>query len=156
MFSNFNGIHESIDTIVLVASGLQMSIPFLSFAIVQGGVGSFDNISQNTASIDNKSGFKPDFNQLHQEGATQVQRADGSMIKTFADGNSSISSGAGINTSSGARAVSMESAKNASLNEGITKGLSAIKSDEQHYQERQAAGENLNFDTTTEEGKTTM
>ena len=199
-FSNFNSIHESIDTIVLVASGLQMSIPFLSFAIVQGGVGgfvqlansiqgasagaasvasgevtsgnrSFDNISKDTASIGNKSGFKTDFNQLHQEGATQVQRADGSMMKTFADGQSSISSGAGINTSSGTRAVNMEAATNSSLNEGITKGLSAIKSDEQHYQEnqsaaistatdrishlaqRQAAGESLNFDTTTEEGE---
>ena len=199
-FTNFNGIHESIDTIVLVASGLQFCIPFLSFAIVQGGVGSFvhlassiqgasagaasvasgevtsgnrsfDNISQDTASIGNKSGFKTDFNQLHQEGATQVQRADGSMMKTFADGDSSISSGAGINTSSGTRAVSMETAKNASLNEGITKGLSAIKSDEQHYQEsqsagistttdrvshlaqKQAAGENLNFDTSTEDGR---
>lgn len=199
-FTNFNGIHESIDTIVLVASSLQFCIPFLSFAIVQGGVGSFvhlassiqgasagaasvasgevtsgnrsfDNISQDTASIGNKSGFKTDFNQLHQEGATQVQRADGSMMKTFADGDSSISSGAGINTSSGTRAVSMETAKNASLNEGITKGLSAIKSDEQHYQEsqsagistttdrvshlaqKQAAGENLNFDTSTEDGR---
>ncbi len=199
-FSNFNGIHESIDTIVLVASGLQMSIPFLSFAIVQGGVGSFvhlansiqgasagaasmasgevtsgnrsfDNINQNTASIGNKSGFKTDFNQLHQEGATQVQRSDGSTMKTFADGQSSISSGSGINTSSGTRAVNMEAATNSSLSEGVTKGLSAIKSDEQHYQEnqsaaistatdrishlaqRQAAGESLNFDSTTEEGK---
>lgn len=199
-FSNFNSSHEAIDTIVLVASGLQMSIPFLSFAIVQGGVSSFvhlastiqgasagsasiaagevtsgnrgfDNISRDTQSIGNKSGFKTDFNQLHQEGATQVQRADGSTVKTFADGSSSVNSGAGINTSSGARSLFMEDAKNTSLHEGINKSLSAMRSDEQHYQEsetsaistatdrvahlaqRLAAGESLNIDNTTEEGK---
>ncbi len=199
-FTNYAAIHESIDTIILVASGLQMSIPFLSFAIVQGGVGSFihlastiqgaslgaassassevttgnrsfDNISQNTASIGNKSGFKTDFNQLHQEGATQVQREDGSIVRTSSDGGVSVASGSGINASSGTRVLSIESAKNASLNEHITKSLSAINSDEQHYKnnqssgisaaidrishlaQRQAAGKNINFDTTTEEGR---
>ena len=199
-FANFNQVHESVDTIVLVASGLQMSIPFLSFAIVQGGVGSFvhlastlqsasssaagtasqeitsgnrsfDNISKDTASIGNKSGFKTDFNQLHQEGATQIQGADGSMIKTFADGASSVASGAGVNKSSGSRAVFMEEGINTSLHEGASKSLSAMKSDEQHYQQsqssaistttdrvahlaqRQAAGKSINIDQTTEEGK---
>ena len=161
-FTNFNGIHESIDTIVLVASGLQMSIPFLSFAIVQGGVGSFvnlassiqgasagaasvasgevttgnrsfDNISQNTASIGNKSGFKTDFNQLHQEGATQVQRADGSMIKTFADGNSSISSGAGQNLSSGSRRFTTSRGEQTAAHENMSNLLSSAKSDDQSY-----------------------
>ena len=199
-FANFNQTHEAVDIIVLVASGLQMSIPFLSFAIVQGGVGSFvhlastlqsastsaagtasqeattgnrsfDNISKDTASIGNKSGFKTDFNQLHQEGATQIQGADGSIMKTFADGTSSIASGAGINTSSGTRALFMEEGINTSMHEGASKSLSAMKSDEQHYQQsqssaistttdrvahlaqRQAAGKSINLDQTTEEGK---
>ena len=199
-FANFNQVHESVDTIVLVASGLQMSIPFLSFAIVQGGVGSFvhlastlqsasssaagtasqeitsgnrsfDNISKDTASIGNKSGFKTDFNQLHQEGATQIQGADGSMLRNFADGTSSITSGSGVNKSSGSRALFMEEGINTSLHEGASKSLSAMKSDEQHYQQsqssaistttdrvahlaqRQAAGKSINIDQTTEEGK---
>ena len=199
-FANFNQVHESVDTIVLVASGLQMSIPFLSFAIVQGGVGSFvhlastlqsasssaagtasqeattgnrsfDNISKDTASIGNKSGFKTDFNQLHQEGATQIQGADGSMHRSFADGTSSITSGSGVNKSSGSRALFMEEGLNTSLHEGASKSLSAMKSDEQHYQQsqssaistatdrvahlaqRQAAGKSINLDQTTEEGK---
>lgn len=185
---------------MLVASGLQMSIPFLSFALVQGGVGSFvhlasslqsasssaagtasheatsgnrnfDNINKDTANIGNKSGFKTDFNQMYQEGATQIQGADGSVMKTFADGTSSIASGTGINTSSGTRAVFMEEGVNTSLQEGLTNSLSSLKSDEQHYQESQssainkatdrvahlaqklAAGESVNIDTTTEEGK---
>ena len=139
-----------------------MSIPFLSFAIVQGGVGSFvhlassiqgasagaasvasgevttgnrsfDNISQNTASIGNKLGFKTDFNQLHQEGATQVQRADGSMIKTFADGNSSISSGAGQNLSSGSRRFTTSRGEQTAAHENMSNLLSSAKSDDQSY-----------------------
>ena len=56
--ASFNSGHDAIDTIVLVASGLQLSIPFLSYAIVQGGVGSFIHLasniqgaSQNAASV---------------------------------------------------------------------------------------------------------
>lgn len=199
-FANFNQAHDSVDTVVLVASGLQMAIPFLSFAIVQGGVGgfvhlastlqgasvsaavtasgevtagnrSFDNISRDTASISNKSGFKTDFNQLDQEGAMQIQGADGSVLRSFADGSSSIASGAGINLSSGTRSLMMENAKSTNLSEGYTQGLSAIQGLEQHYQQsktaaistatdrishlaqRQAAGETLNIDATTEEAR---
>jgi len=199
-FANFGQVHEAVDTIVLVASGLQMSIPFLSFAIVQGGVGSFvhlastiqggsssaaatasneettgnrstDNISRDTANIGNKSGFKTDFNQLHQEGAKQIQGADGSILKNFADGTSSISSGSGVNKSSGARALVMEDGTHASKQEGYSKSLSSLKGQEQHYQQskssaissttdrvshlaqKQSAGESVSIDNTTEEGR---
>ncbi len=177
-----------------------MSIPFLSYAIVQGGVDgfihlagniqgasnsaasiaagevtsgnrSFDNISQDTASIGNKSGFKTDFNPSYQEGATQVQTPDGSILRTFANGSSSMSSGAGVNLSSGSRSLMLESGKASNLTEGYTQGLSAIKGLEQHFQQaetstipntsdlvahlaqKQAAGENLNLDTSTDEGR---
>jgi len=199
-FTNFNSGHDAVDTIVLVASGLQMSIPALSYAIVQGGVDgfihlasniqgasnsaasiaagevtsgnrSFDNITQDTASIGNKSGFKTDFNQLYQEGATQVQTADGSILRTFANGQSGVSSGAGVNLSSGSRSLMLESGKASNLTEAYTQGLSAIKGLEQHFQDaktstikdttdlvshlaqKQAAGENLNLDTSTDEGR---
>jgi len=199
-FTNFNSGHDAVDTIVLVASGLQMAIPALSYAIVQGGVDgfihlasniqgasnsaasiaagevtsgnrSFDNITQDTASIGNKSGFKTDFNQLYQEGATQVQTADGSILRTFANGQSGVSSGAGVNLSSGSRSLMLESGKASNLTEAYTQGLSAIKGLEQHFQDaktstikdttdlvshlaqKQAAGENLNLDTSTDEGR---
>ena len=199
-YANFNSAYDGLDTIVLVASGLQMSIPFLSYAIVQGGVDgfihlasniqgasnsaaslaagevtsgnrSFDNISQNTASIGNKSGFKTDFNQSYQEGATQVQTPDGSILRTFANATNSMSSGAGVNLSSGSRSLMLESGKASNLTEGYSQGLSAIKGLEQHFQDaktstirntsdlvahlaqRQAAGENLNLDTSTDEGR---
>jgi conjugal transfer mating pair stabilization protein TraG len=197
---SFNSGHDAIDTIVLVASGLQLSIPFLSYAIVQGGVASFvhlasniqgasqnaasvaagevttgnrsfDNINQDNMSLANKSGFKTDFNQSHQEGAMQVQRADGSILKSFADGSNAITSGAGINLSSGSRGLFMENAKQSSLSEGYQGSLMSMQGMEQHYNQsktaaissttdrvshlaqKQAAGETLNFDTSTEEGK---
>lgn len=199
-FTNFNSGHDAVDTIVLVASGLQMAIPALSYAIVQGGVDgfihlasniqgasnsaasiaagevtsgnrSFDNITQDTASIGNKSGFKTDFNQLYQEGATQVQTADGSILRTFTNGQSGMSSGAGVNLSSGSTSLMLESGKASNLTEAYTQGLSEIKGIEQHFQQaetstikdttdlvshlaqKQAAGENLNLDTSTEEGR---
>lgn len=200
-YTNFDSAYESLDTIVLIASGLQgVAIPALSYAIVHGGLDgfihlanniqgasnnaasiaagevtsgnrSFDNISQDTANIGNKSGFKTDFNQSYQEGATQVQTADGSILRTFANGQSGMSSGAGVNLSSGSRSLMLESGKASNLTEAYTQGLSAIKGLEQHFQEaktstistatdrishlaqRQAAGENLSIDTSTDEGR---
>jgi len=197
---SFNSGHDAIDTIVLVASGLQLSIPFLSYAIVQGGVASFvhlasniqgasqnaastaagevttgnrsfDNINQDNMSLGNKSGFKTDFNQSHQEGAMQVQRADGSIIKSFADGSNAITSGAGVNLSSGSRGLFMENAKQSSLSEGYQGSLMSMQGMEQHYNQsktaaissttdrvshlaqKQAAGETLNFDMSSEEDR---
>lgn len=200
-YTNFDSAYESLDTIVLIASGLQgVAIPALSYAIVHGGLDgfihlanniqgasnnaasiaagevtsgnrSFDNISQDTASIGNKSGFKTDFNQSYQEGATQVQTPDGSILRTFANGSSSVSSGAGVNLSSGSTSLMLESGKASNLTEGYSQGLSAIKGLEQHFQDaktstirnttdlvahlaqKQAAGENLNLDTSTDEGR---
>jgi conjugal transfer mating pair stabilization protein TraG len=199
-FTNFNHAHEVVDTIVLVASGLQMTIPFLSFAIVQGGVGSFvhlanniqsasagaasvasnevtsgnrsfDNISQDTSSIGNKSGFKTDFNQSHQEGATQVQRADGSTMKTFADGTSGIMSGASQNLSSGARRFTMSNGEQTAAHENMSNLLSSAKSDDQNYTksvtsqmrsasnlvasiaQRESAGESFDYKSLGEKGQ---
>ena len=199
-FANFNQVHESVDTIVLVASGLQMSIPFLSFALVQGGLGSFinlagtlqsasasaagttsqevtagnrsfDNISLDTMSIGNKSGFKTDFNQIYQEGATQIQGADGSTIRTFADGTGSIASGTGINTSSGARRFSLSQGEQTAAQENISSLLSSAKSDDQNYTEsvasqmrsaaslvstlarRESAGESFDYKQLGEKGQ---
>ena len=197
---SFNSGHDAIDTIVLVASGLQLSIPFLSYAIVQDGVASFvhlasniqgasqnaasvaagevttgnrsfDNINQDNMSLGNKSGFKTDFNQSYQEGAMQVQRADGSILKSFADGSNAITSGAGVNLSSGSRGLFMENAKQSSLSEGYQGSLMSMQGMEQHYNQsktaaissttdrvshlaqKQAAGETLNFDMSSEEDR---
>ena len=161
-YGNFNQAHEAVDTIVLVASGLQMSIPFLSFAIVQGGVQSFvhlagsvqsassgaasvasnelssgsrgfDNITKGSESIDNKSGFKTDWNQSYQEGARQVQGAGGKMFRTFADGSSAINSGTGMNLSSGSRSFNLSDSQDTSLQQSLGNTLSSLQSDEKSF-----------------------
>lgn len=198
--ANFEQAHGAVDTIVLVASGLQMSIPFLSFAIVQGAVQgfihlagqvqaassgaasavsqevtsgsrSFDNISRGSESIDQKSGFKTDWNQSFQEGATQVQGASGAMFRSFADGSSAISSGNGINLSSGSRRFGLEESTQSGYQQSLTNTLSALKGEEQNYNQaksntisstadlvshiaqRESAGESFSYDKMGEQGK---
>jgi len=199
-YSVYSQAHESVDTIVALAGYLQMSIPFLSFAIVQGGVGSFvhlassiqsasqsaasmaasevtsgnrgfDNISNDNQSQHNKSGFKTDLNALHQQNATQVQGANGSIQKTFADGSSSISTGAGINQSSGTRSLSIEESAQVGLQEHLGQSTSAMRGAElgftnsrqstigktsdlvSHIAQRESAGENFSYDKMGEQGE---
>jgi len=199
-YSVYSEAHESVDTIVALAGYLQMSIPFLSFAIVQGGVGSFvhlassiqsasqsaasmaasevtsgnrgfDNISNDNQSQHNKSGFKTDLNALHQQNATQVQGANGSIQKTFADGSSSISTGAGINQSSGTRSLSIEESAQVGLQEHLGQSTSAMQGAElgftnsrqstigktsdlvSHIAQRESAGENFSYDKMGEQGE---
>ncbi len=199
-YGNFNQAYQAVDTIVLVASGLQMSIPFLSFAIVQGGVGSFihlansiqsassgaasvagnelasgsrsfDNITKGSQSIEQKSGFKTDWNQSYQEGATQVQGASGSMFRTFADGSSIISDGSGVNLSSGSRRFGLSGSIQASAQGSISSALTAASSAEQSFMDtvtsqtrsaaslitelakRESAGESFDYKELGEKGQ---
>lgn len=199
-YGNFNQAHQAVDTIVLVASGLQMSIPFLSFAIVQGGVQSFvhlagsvqsassgaaasaaqevtsgartfDNKSLGSQSIDNKSGFKTDFNQSFQEGANQVQLSSGAMQRVFADGNSAINSGSNIDMSSGSRKFGLDTSTQAGYQQSLSNTLSSLKGEEQnfnnaktatinsasdlvsHIAKRESAGEFFNYESMGEQGK---
>ena len=198
--SNFNQAHQSVDTIILVAGMLQASIPFLSFAIVQGGVGGFvhlagqisgasasaasgaahqvvsgsremDNVSMGNQSLQNNNGFKTDWNQSYMEGAKQIQGAGGSMMRSFQDGSSAITSGAGINLSSGSRSLSLEDSQQSSLSESLTNSLSDMRAAEQNYSDaktatitnardlvmdvakRESAGETFNYEQMGEQGK---
>jgi hypothetical protein len=177
-----------------------MAIPALSYAIVQGGVDgfihlasniqgasnsaasvaagevtsgnrSFDNITQDTSSIGNKSGFKTDFNQSYQEGATQVQTADGSILRTFANGQNSMSSGAGVNLSSGSRRFSLSQGEQTAAHENVSNLLSSAQADDQSYNEsvlsqrrsaanlvatlaqRESAGETFDYKQLGEKGQ---
>lgn len=198
--ANFNMAHQAIDTIVFVASSLQMSIPFLSFAIVQGGVSSFvhlagslqsasssaastasqemesgnrsfDSISLGSQSVDNKSGFKTDWNQSYMEGAQQHQTASGGIHKNFQDGSSALNTGGGINASTGGRRFSLDSSTQAGYQKSLASTLDSIKSDETNYNnakssgvnavndlvtelsQREMAGETFNYEAMGEEGK---
>lgn len=199
-YGNFNEAHQAVDTIVLVASGLQMSIPFLSFAIVQGGVQSFvhlagsvqaasssaaasaaseitsgirtfDAVSLGNQSIDQKSGFKTDWNQSFQEGAMQVQGVNGAMYRTFQDGSSAINSGINYDMSSGSRRFGLDTGVQSGYQQSLSNTLSSLQGAEQSYSNaksatiasagdlvshiarREASGEFFNYESTGEQGR---
>lgn len=116
-YASFNSAHMAVDKIVAVASGLQWSIPLLSYSIVQGAVTGFVHLasslggtSQSAASVaagelttgsrnlDNVSignmqraqqiAHKTDLNSSFATGASSYQHADGMVQTTRADGES--------------------------------------------------------------------
>ena len=113
-FSTISKIGSYTDKIVVVASGLQMAIPFLAFSIIQGGVGGFihlagtitgasqsaasqaanevvtgnkgfDNYSVGNQQLYNRSGFKTDWNESYAAGASSTQLQDGSLEMIHGD-----------------------------------------------------------------------
>jgi len=136
------------DKIVVVASGLQMAIPFLAFSIIQGGVGGFihlagtitgasqsaasqaanevvtgnkgfDNYSVGNQQLYNRSGFKTDWNESYAAGASSTQLQDGSLEKVTAGGNVLIQSGIGFTASGGSTAYKQEDSRHGQVNEGV-------------------------------------
>jgi hypothetical protein len=147
-FSTMSRIGNYTDKIVAVASGLQMSIPFLAFGIIQGGVGSFihlagnitgasqaaasqaanesttgnksfDNYSVGNKQLYNQNGFKTDWNQSYASGASSKQMMDGSMERVTGTGNTLIQSGVGFSASSGATSYKLDDSRQAQMTESI-------------------------------------
>lgn len=146
-FSTASRIGNYTDKIVAVASGLQMAIPFLSFSIIQGGVGgfihlagtitgasqsaasqaanesvtgnkSFDNYSSGNQQHYNQSGFKTDWNQSYAAGASSYQHSDGTMEKVTGGGNTLMQSGIGITASGGATSYRLDDSRQAQVMQG--------------------------------------
>jgi hypothetical protein len=147
-FSTMSRIGNYTDKIVAVASGLQMAIPFLSFSIIQGGVGgfihlagtitgasqsaasqaanesvtgnkSFDNYSVGNQQHYNQSGFKTDWNDSYAAGASSYQHTDGTMEKVTGGGNTLMQSGIGFTASGGATAYRQEDSRQAQVSQGV-------------------------------------
>ena len=146
-FSTTSRIGNYTDKIVAVASGLQIAIPFLSFSIIQGGVGgfihlagtitgasqsaasqaanesvtgnkSFDNYSAGNQQLYNQSGFKTDWNQSYASGASSYQHSDGTMEKVTGGGNTLMQSGVGITASAGATSYRLDDSRQAQVTQG--------------------------------------
>jgi hypothetical protein len=118
--ATFSRIGSIADKIVGVASVLQMSVPYLSWQVMQGSYGvlntmganlqasmnsaatatsseltsgnrSFDNVTMS-----NVSGFKTDLNSGYKADASELQQASGALMKVTAQGQSISVGGAGI------------------------------------------------------------
>ncbi|MDR0773925.1 MAG: conjugal transfer protein TraG N-terminal domain-containing protein [Rickettsia sp.] len=158
-FSSSSTITNHVDTIVTVAAGLQMVIPFLAFAIMQGGVSSLghlagsiigglqatsgsigaeiasgnrsiDNVSEGNSQHYMKSGYKTDYNMQYVEGGNSWQQADGSISRNNPDGSVIYSGGQGINTSVGITKFNLEQTAQNHVTQGIHTSESLLKSDQ--------------------------
>lgn len=163
-FSSSSTILNHVDTIVTVAAGLQMVIPFLAFAIMQSGVNSLghlagsiigglqatsgsigaeiasgnrsiDNVSEGNSQHYMKSGYKTDYNMQYVEGGNSWQQADGSIARNNPDGSVIYSGGQGINTSVGITKFNLEQTAQNHVTQGIHTSESLLKSDQRSLSE---------------------
>lgn len=161
-FTTYSEVGNYVDKIVAVAAGLQMSIPFLSFAIVQGGVGGFIHLASNITgasqsaatsaanevtsgnkSLDNvsignmqmamQSGFKTDMNQSYASGTSSYQHMDGTMEKVLGSGETIFQSGTGMTVSGGNTKFNIREAASNQLTESLSNAQSLMDSDQQSY-----------------------
>ena len=143
-FTSYSRVGDYSDKIVAVASGLQMTIPFLAFSIVQGGVSgfihlassitgastaaastaaqevttgnkSFDNYSAGNMQVAMQQGFKTDWNSSYKAGASETQLSDGTMAKWLPNGKFISMAGPGITESAGLSKISYDTQDSSQL-----------------------------------------
>jgi len=158
-FSSASTVTNHVDTIVTVAAGLQMVVPFLAFALMQGGVSglshlagsvigglqatggsvggevasgnrSIDNVSEGNVQRQMRSGYKTDYNMQYVEGVNGWQEADGSSGRLNPDGSVIYTGGQGITSSSGSVKFNLEQSRQNQVNEGIQTSESLLRSDQ--------------------------
>lgn len=161
-YASYNQSHNMIDKIVLVASGLQMTIPFLAFNIVQGGVGgfihlaqslaagnaqvssaasaevtsgnrSFDNIAQGNRQYAQQIAHKTDWNSSYASGSSSNVLSDGSREVVHQNGDVSVMSGAGINKSTGSNKFDLQQGATNQASMGLTKTEGLVKAAENSF-----------------------
>lgn len=158
-YSSASTITNHVDTIVTVAAGLQMVVPFLAFAIMQSGVSglghlagsiigglqatggsiggevasgnrSIDNVSEGNRQSHMRSGYKTDYNMQHVEGGNSFQLSDGSQARTNPDGSTIYTSGQGITASVGTTKFSLEQTGQNQVTQGIQTSEGHLRSDQ--------------------------
>lgn len=145
-YASFNSAHMAVDKIVAVASGLQWSIPLLSYSIVKGSVTGFVHLASNlggtsqsaasmaagelttgSRNLDNISignmqraqqiAHKTDLNSSYASGASSYQHADGTIEKVTSAGGTILSSGAGQTMSAGSVRYNLDQSTMNQINE---------------------------------------
>lgn len=156
----FNQMHDSADKMVAIASGMQAMIPYLSFIIVQGGVGgfihaantmnsttqsaaataasevtsgnrSFGNLSENNLQYATQSAFKIDRNQSYAVGASREQLSDGMIENVTTAGQVFNQTGQGINIAQTANKLDL-------VSEERNSNMTALNKEQQHMKELRA------------------
>ena len=162
--NNISQIVSHNNNISVVASGMMMVLPYLSYNILKGGAGQFvhlasqvmgssqsaamaassevtsgnrslDNISMMNGQWSNNLGFKTDLNTSFRSGQREHQLADGTMVKEMADGHKIMQSGPGITHSSGAKSMHMTFSQASQDHQSLSDEQSLLTSKQQEYSE---------------------
>lgn len=160
--NNASQIISHNNNISVVASGMMIVLPYLSYNILKGGAGqfvhlasqvmgasqsaavaasnevttgnrSFDNISLSNGQWFNNSGFKTDMNRSYRSGHSEYQLADGTIAKETLSGNTILQSGPGITHSVGAKSMHMSVSNNSQTHESLSREQSELASKQKEY-----------------------
>lgn len=153
--NNISQIISHNNNISVVASGMMMLLPYLSYNILKGGAGqfvhlasqimgasqsasasaatevttgnrSFDNVSLSNGQWFNNSGFKTDMNAMYRAGHREHQYSDGTIARDTLNGNTILQSGAGITHSIGAKSMHMSYSDNFQTREALSDEQSRV------------------------------
>ena len=166
--TNFYTLSSIAEDITSLASGLQIFIPVLSWALVQGGLSgfihlanqfissaqgtasmvasevttgnkSFDNTSIGNTQLANKSGFKTDYNESYVSGAAMTQMLDGTIEKILPSGESFYQSGSGITTSTGNTKLNARESVASTLQKEMSHLNSLVESESRSFNDTKRA-----------------
>jgi conjugal transfer mating pair stabilization protein TraG len=155
------------NNISVVASGMMIVLPYLSYNILKGGAGQFvhlasqvmgasqsaamaasnevtsgnrslDNVSMMNGQWSNKSGFKTDMNMSYRAGHSERQLSDGMIVKETSDGRTILQSGPGITTSVGSESTHMAVSNSSQDHQSLSHEKSLLTSEQfEHSQTKQ-------------------
>ncbi len=160
--NNASQIISHNNNISVVASGMMIVLPYLSYNILKGGAGQFvhlasqvmgasqsaavsasaevtsgnrslDNVSMSNGQWFNNSGFKTDMNAMFKAGHREYQLADGTLVKEAPDGKMILHSGPGITTDVGSKAMHMTFSNSSQARQSLSNEQSLLKLKQHEY-----------------------
>lgn len=153
--NNASQIISHNNNISVVASGMMIVLPYLSYNILKGGAGqfvhlasqvmgasqsaavaasnevtsgnkSFDNISLSNGQWFNNSGFKTDMNRSYRAGHSEYQLADGMIVKEALSGKTITQAGPGITESVGSKSMHMAASNSMQTHQSLGNEVSQM------------------------------
>lgn len=167
--NNASQIISHNNNISVVASGMMMVLPYLSYNLLKGGAGQFvhlanqvmgssqgavmaassevtsgnrslDNVSMSNGQWHNNSGFKTDMNASFRSGHQEHQLSDGMLVKRTTNGTEILHSGPGITESVGADSMHMSKSNSTQDHQSLSNDVAQMKTDELSYSKLEQNG----------------
>lgn len=161
--NNASQIISHNNNISVIASGMMMVLPYLSYNILKGGAGQFvhlagqimgasqgavasaatevtsgnrslDNVSLSNGQWFNNSGFKTDMNAMFRSGHQEYQLSSGMIVRETSGGKTIMQAGPGITESTGSKSMYMSENYSTQTHQSISKEKANIASWTQEYE----------------------